>query len=366
MKTALVSAIALLVLAAGCSAPLQRFAFDHPAMGTRFRLLLYADEGERAAAAAAAAFARIDALEQALSDWRDDSELARVTRAANAAPGTPIAIGNDLARVAARAQELAALCDGAFDITIGPLVQLWRRARRQGEPPSDAVLARARAATGFRQLAVVRHADRAGGTLAFARSGMALDLGAIAKGDALDEVLALLGERGLPCALLVGGGEVRAGAPPPGTRGWSVALSELADGAGHPLEQESDAPRRCVLLAHAALSTSGDLFRYGEIGGERSSHVIDPAEGLGLTRRVLAAVIAPDGATADALSTACGVAGPERALALVARVPGAVARIEWLEGGEVRACASPGWPPMMPAPVEARGEDDVDPFADPP
>ncbi len=359
MKAALLQLLLIAsVSLAGCSAPLERFTFDHPAMGTRFRLLLYADDAAHAQAAADAAFARVDELERLLSDWQSDSELSRVGRAANAAPGTPIAIGPDLARVAARAQELSAVSEGAFDITVGPLVQLWRRAHRQGVEPDAAALARARAATGFELLTV----DRDARTLTFAVAGMALDLGAIAKGDALDQALAVVTERGFPRALLVGGGDLRAGDPPPDRDGWRIELSDFSDDDAAP----APSPRLTLQLANAALATSGDRFRWSEVAGERRSHVIDPKAGLGLTRRGLATVVARDGATADALATACGVAGPERAAAIVGRVLGAASRLLTLEEGAVRACASPGWPPMMPLPVEARGEDDVDPFADPP
>lgn len=129
---------------------------------------------------------------------------------------------------------------------------------------------------------------------------MRLDLGGIAKGFAADAMLTALAEQGIASALIAAGGDVRAGAPPPGRSGWGVRLATL-NGKG-------EVRRVC----NAALSTSGDLEQYVEIGGTRYSHIVDPATGLGLTRRISASVLAPSGALADGLATALSVLGPER------------------------------------------------------
>lgn len=340
-------ALAACVLLAGCAAPLERFEFERPAMGTRFRIVLFADSPGRARRAAEDAFRRVALLEARLSDWRAGSEVARALALACASPGHAVPVSPDLARVGARAVELARRTGGAFDPTVGPLVRLWRRAQRQGEPPAAEALAAARAASGHEHLSV----DPAAGTLSCAVPAMALDFGAIAKGDALDQALARLVAHGLPRALVAGGGDLVAGAPPPGEAGWRIELAELTgtgdgDGDGEPAPL-GDAGR--LELAHAALAASGDLYRYADFDGERVSHVLDPESGQALRRRVLATVLARDGATADALATACCVAGPEQAGPLLAREPGAAARLQWLEDGRLRACTFGAWPPMMPA-----------------
>ncbi len=342
-------AVALLALG-GCAAAPSRFEYSRPSMGTEFRIVLYAESRARADQAAAAAFARIDELDARLSDWRDDSELADLARRSAApssiVPTGPIRASDDLWRVLLVAQEISKRSDGAFDVTVGPLVQLWRRAKRQGELPAEAALAAARAATGFQKLRL----DAAAHTVEFAVGGMRLDLGGIAKGDALDQALAVLREQGIERALVDGGGDVAASAPPPGESGWIVALAEL----------DGSAPRVALRLAHAALATSGDTERYVEIGGRRFSHIVDPRTGLGLERRTLASAIARDGATADALATAVSVVGPERFRRLVDGdegadgVGGAAARVVTSESGTATACASAGWPPMMPAPSSDR------------
>lgn len=335
----------MLAIAACAGAPPSRHEYEHGAMGTTFRIVLYAADPARADRAAAAAFARIDALESVLSDWNAASELCRAAAAAAAAPGHPIALGDDLVRVLARSQAIAAATDGAFDPTLGRCTQLWRRARRRGELPEAAALAEALAMTGHRHVTI----DAEQRTLTAGRAGIAFDLGAIAKGDALDQALAVLRDHGLPRAIVDGGGDVLAGAPPPEGSGWIVGLAELSADA-----TEIAPIRHAVALAHGALATSGDSWRALEIDGVRYSHILDPRSGIGLTERRLVTAIAADGATADALATALSVGGPDRAAAWLAHFPGAGARIEWLTASGMTACAFGVWPPMMSAPIESK------------
>jgi len=338
-------ALALLVACSGCSA-LRRHEFERGAMGTTFRIVLYAEDPAAATAAADAAFERVAELDARLSDWSATSELSTATRAACANPGTPVAIGPDLARVLARAQEVAAASLGAFDPTIGPCVQLWRRCRRRAELPDSAALAAARAAVGWRKLAV----DRERSTMTLAARDVALDLGAIAKGDALDAMLAVLSERGIERALVGDGGGLAASGPPPGRDGWTVALAEIG------ADPDSPPPARAaVLLVHGSIATSGDTFRSFEVDGTRYSHIVDPRTGLGLTRRVLVSAFARDGATADALATALSVVGPEGAALLLARFPGASARLVTVDAAGATTCTFAGGPPMIAAPT---GPDD--------
>jgi thiamine biosynthesis lipoprotein len=299
-------------------------------MGTRFRVVLYAPERAAGERAADAALARVAELDARLSDWRPESELSRLGAASDGrAPTPPIPISTDLATVLARALAVARASDGAFDPTVGPLVRLWRRSRRQGRLPLPEQLAAARTRTGFTHLAV----DAEGRTACLAVSGMRLDLGGIAKGWAADEALALLAARGIDRALVDAGGDVVCGAPPPGRAGWRVEVRPFPgaprpdDPAPQPGDPGPAEPVR-LELARAAVATSGDRFQWVEIDGRRYAHLVDPATGLGLERSVAATVVARDGATADAWASAVCVAGPERGLAL-ARAAGV----------EVRACA---------------------------
>lgn len=131
------------------------------------------------------------------------------------------------------------------------------------------------------------------------RPKMRLDLGGIAKGYALDEATRVLRDRGLRRTLITGAGDMVAGDPPPGARGWKIDLA--------PLDLPDAPPLQSVWLKNGSLCTSGDLFQHVEIAGIRYSHIINPRTGLGLTNHSLVTVIGHDGMTTDALSTAFSV-----------------------------------------------------------
>lgn len=305
-------------------------------MGTEFRLVFYAADGERAVEAARAAFARIAALDRALSDYDSESELSRLGRSSDGPGPAPwVALSDDLFRVLAGAAEVSAATDGAFDVTVGRLTQLWRRARRQGARPSEAHLADARASVGWRALEL----DPSGPRARLGLRGMRLDLGGIAKGYALDQALAALAEHGAPRALVDGGGDVAASAPPPGEPGWRVAIAGLD--SADPLR---DRAGRVVSLAHGALATSGDLERFVVLDGKRYSHLLDPRSGEALRERGLASVAASDGMRADAWATALSVLGPEEGPRFLARQPGLGARLARLGPRGLELFESEGFP----------------------
>jgi thiamine biosynthesis lipoprotein len=351
LRTLLVAA-ALPACAAQKSAPtLQRFEYEAGKMATTFRLVFFATSRAEADAASKAAFERIDLLDANLSDFRADSEISGLKRIAAAGPTGQVAISDDLRKILRVAQRVAEDSDGAFDVTIAPVVELWRRAQRREVLPSASEIEAARMHVGFRKLVF----DDERGGVRFTEGGVQLDLGGIAKGYAADATLALLAARGIPRALVAAGGDVAVSDPPPGETGWRVELAEFEDDPAfeRPLGAPQTPPRTVLSLAHAAVSTSGDRWKFVEIGGVRYSHVVDPSTGMGLTRRVLATVVAPDGTTADALTKVASVFEPERALAFVAQRPGVEARIVTLQDGVPHACASPGLARMIVDPAPA-------------
>jgi thiamine biosynthesis lipoprotein len=220
-----------------------------------------------------------------------------------------------------KAEALAKKCDGAFDVTVGPVVQLWRLARRTQELPDPKEFAAARAKVGYRKVKL----DPAKKTVQLLTPGMQLDLGGIAKGYAADEALKLLREKfGIKRALVAASGDIACGAPPPGEAGWKVEVAPIA---------RSQKPRM-LTLANAAVSTSGDLEQFVEIKGVRYSHVLDPKTGLGLTGRRSVTVIAPRGIDADSMTKAVSVLPPEQALKLIEQTPGAACYVVILDKDE--------------------------------
>ena len=239
----------------------ERFEFTEPHMGTTFRILLYAPDEATARDAAGAAFARIGELDAMLSDYDPESEVSRLSRASDDGPTGWIDVSPDLQRVLARAQVIARASDGRFDVTVGPAVRLWRRARRQGALPSSERIDEALAAMGHEKLEVD------GSRVRLLARGMRLDLGGIAKGYAVEEARRVLQQEGLASVLIDGGGDLAIGAAPPGTNGWRV---ELRAERG---KRERALPRR---LEHSCVATSGDSEQFVEIDSVRYSHLVSP------------------------------------------------------------------------------------------
>ena len=281
---------------------LRRFEFNHPAMGTLFTITLFATNQGSATEAARAAFKRIEALEDTMSDYQADSELMRLC---DQPWGKPMQVSEDLFDVMWRAQEISKASNGAFDITIGPYVRLWRFARKRKVLGPPAEMAAAASAVGYQKLRL----DRAARSVTLLAPNMRLDLGGIAKGYAADQALALLKSRGIHRALVAASGDIALGNPPPGQAGWKVGISGLDAG--------TNGLQGNLLLHNCGISTSGDTEQSIEINGVRYSHILDPRTGLGLTNRIQASVVAPNATATDALATTVCVLGHKKGLALL-------------------------------------------------
>ncbi len=305
--------------------PRHRFAERH--MGTLFQVTIAGDVNA-ATNGAKRAFARAKELDDKLSDYKADSELMRLCDKAGTGP---VKVIDDLFAVMTDAQRIAKASDGAFDVTIGPIVRLWRLARRTRELPVEKELNDALTKVGHAK--IVLGADSK--TITLAQTGMKLDLGGIAKGYAAEEMIKVLRDHGCPRALVAAGGDIVAGDAPSGAAGWSVSIAALEPG-----EQT-----QTILLANAAISTSGDAEQYVEIAGKRYAHIVNPKTGLGLTDHFAVTVLAKNGATADALATAAAVLGPERGLKLIETFPGASARFVLKVGDKIEVRKSSGFRP---------------------
>ncbi|MGC3970625.1 MAG: FAD:protein FMN transferase [Pirellulales bacterium] len=301
---------------------LERYEFTEVHMGAEIRVVLYSADAATANRASRAAYERIAALNKILSDYDPKSELSSLS--ATAGSGRTVPIGNDLFVVLDRSQKLAAATDGAFDVTVGPLVKAWRSARRTKTFPSDERLEKARAAVGYRNLVL----DESAHTAQLLRPDMLLDLGGIGMGYAADEALKVLRANDVAIAMIDASGDVACGDAPPGRDGWRIGIAPLTESKGP--------PSRYVTLKNAALTTSGDAFQFVEIDGKRYSHIVDPHTGLGLTTRMSVTVVAGDCTTADSLATAVSVLGPERGLKLIEETPGAAALIVRAEVGGIQ------------------------------
>ncbi len=278
----------------------ERFDATEPHMGTLFRITLYAPDSAAARTAFSDAFRRVQQLDQILSDYNPDSELSRVGLEAWK---RPVHVSDDLFTVLAESQLIARATGGAFDVTQGPVIRLWRQARRDKVLPAPGRIAEARAHSGYGNLIL----DPKTRTVFLKMQGMQLDVGGIAKGYAADEALKVLRAHGIGRALVAAGGDLAIGDSPPASPGWRVGIDSLTR------------LRHIFLLHNIAVSTAGDTEQFLELNGVRYSHIIDPKTGMALTNRIAVTVLAKRGIEADGLDTALCVLGPDPALDFVIR-----------------------------------------------
>lgn len=313
----------------GSAQTLERFTFAEPHLGTIIELTLYAPEETAANQAAQAAFARVKEMDQIFSDYKSDSEVMRLCETAGT--DKEVKVSPELFELLQRSIAISEQTEGAFDVSVGPLVKLWRKARTEKKLPSQAEIAAAKGLVDWRQIKM-NEAER---TVELKRAGMQLDFGAIAKGYIAQDVSRLLRERGLNQTLVAASGDIVAADPPPGAGGWKIAVA--------PLEVSRSSSGRLLSLTNSAVSTAGDAFQFVEIDGVRYSHIVDPKTGIGLTHRSSVTTVATDGATADGYDTAICIMGPEAGLKVMAGIENLQALIVVAGDNGLQVRESPGF-----------------------
>jgi thiamine biosynthesis lipoprotein len=292
-----------------------------PAMGTRFELVLAGADPVHLRAVGEAALQAIAECEAAVSPFVRGSMIARVNAAAHE---RPVRVDPATFELLAACRDLHLASGGAFDPTVGPLLAALGF---RGAPPADAMgLAAARARVGMQHVEL----DPEALTVRLLRPGMALDLGAVGKGHALDLAGCVLRAHGVRCALLHGGtSSVLAIGAPPGLSGWRIGIGPFA-------------PRPVATLCDVALAVSaGHGQRRRQADGTCAAHLVDPRAGLPVTSGpLLVAVVAASARAADAWSTALlvdGTAPPPAGLGCL-RATVAAGGVRWNSAGETAAC----------------------------
>ena len=313
---------------AGCSEKKpQKFHDERALMGTQVSITVFSADGEKAAKAMEAAFARISALEAVLAKQREDSDIGRL----NSAPDGKAKVGPEAFAVIERALDYGKICLGAFDVTVEPLLKLWKRAETENSLPPPAALKRALAMTGY------DHITLSPGSLEvkFGRPGMKIDLGGIAKGYIVGEAVKTLKAQGIERALVTAGGDMFALGGNPERGGWLIGIRD-------PLKPEENL--RYIEVSDRAVSTSGHYMRFYTVRGKRYSHIVDPRTGYPARNNVVSVtIIGPDGTAADALTKSIVVLGPERGLAVTGSRPGVDALVMTWDGKKMDYFQSPGF-----------------------
>lgn len=279
---------------------MRRYEESRVSMGCVYTIVSYGDDLARLQEAAAAALDEVDRIDRLMSHYKKDSELSRVNREAAKAP---VKVDPELFDFIAECLRYSRESEGAFDVTVGPLMKAWGFFRGEGRMPGEAELARARDSVGYQHV-ILNQKD---GAIFFDKEGVEIDLGGIAKGYAVDRAMAVLKQRGVTSALVSAGGSTTyALGAPPGKPAWEIEVQD-------PVERHKIAAR--LRLKDQALSVSGSYEKFFELNGKRYSHIMDPRTGLPVQGVLSVVVITGDGLSGDALDNVFYVFGAERARA---------------------------------------------------
>ena len=298
-------------------------------MGSPFSISIYSNDSVSAAVAASAAFKKADDLNNILSDYIDSSEINRLS--ATSGKGIYVKVSLPLFDILQRSIEAAEMSDGAYDISIGPVVKLWRNARKTKFFPDKDSIQSALQKTGYRFI----HLDTVAHSVWLEKKGMKLDIGGLGKGFVASYALDVLKQYGFTCAMVNAGGKIITGEAPPQKDGWLIGINA-------PGEKEEILPRLLV-LKEFSVATSGDIYQYVEFNGKRYSHIVNPKTGIGLTRRRNVTAIAKDATTADWLATACSVLSIRRSLRLIKKFSGAALLVTENRNGKIYERSSPNF-----------------------
>jgi len=270
-------------------------------MGSPFNIIIVSADSVKANHLARKSFQLVDSLNHIFSNYDSSSELSKI----NAAAGLlPYKMSPAMLDLVLKAKQAFIQSKGAYDISIGPLSNLWRNARKAKDFPSATTVIATKKLVGLDQVKINKRL----GTIFLPTSGMQLDFGGIAKGYIAQWVIDYLKTNGIQEALADAGGDIVMSGAPLNTKGWliGVNLPETTDDLVH----------KNLQLYNYAVATSGDVYQYFEKQGVKYSHIINPLTGYGVTHLRNVTIIAKTGATADWLATACSILPIKQAKAL--------------------------------------------------
>jgi thiamine biosynthesis lipoprotein len=292
--------------AASGQGPLVRYEDSRVSMACTYAIAVYGRDPRELAPVVAAALDEVDRIDRLMSHYKPDSPLSRLNR--EAANG-PVRVDPELFDFITRCQTHSRESQGAFDVTVGPLMKTWGFFSGMGRVPDDQELAVVLSRVGYRHVVLGPGAR----TVRFDRPGVALDLGGIAKGYAVDRAVRLLRSKGVSAALVSSGGStLYALGAPPGETGWPVRVRD-------PIDARKVA--FTVRLKDRALSMAGGQEKSFEAGGVRYSHIMDPRSGRPASGVLAVAVVTGTGTDGDALDDAFYVLGVEKSREYLERLP---------------------------------------------
>lgn len=295
--------------APGSGPAVAHYRGSHASMGTTYRIQLYGAGREDLGLVAESAFDEVDRIDRLMSVYKRNSAVSFINRRAGR---EPVRVAPELFDFLQRCLAFSRQSQGAFDVTVQPLMRAWGFFGGEGRLPSETELRKVLRRVGYRKLSL----DPGRRTVRFGRDGMALDLGGIAKGYAVDRVVSLLREYRIESALVSAGGSTVFGlGAPPGKTAWKIKVRDPA----FPRDPQRSA--LTVALENRCLSVSGSYENSFSVEGVTHSHIMDPRSGRPVQGVLSVAVVAGSGMEGDALDNALFVMGPEKAHGYLKRYP---------------------------------------------
>lgn len=300
---------------------LTRFEDSRVSMACTYTIVLYGKDPKQLPLVTNAALDEADRIDALMSNYKPESPLSLINREAGKGP---VRVEPELFHFLQRCLEYSRESDGAFDITVGPLMKTWGFYRDEGRVPWSFEIWSVLRHVGYQYLKL----DDARRTIQFEREGMEIDLGGIAKGYALDRIVEILKEQKIERAFVSAGGSTLYGlGTPPDRPGWEVKLRDPL----FPHDPKKSAIT--VLLKDRCLSVSGNYEKFFVVGGVTYSHIMNPNTGRPVENMLSVAVLTQNGTDGDALDNSFYVLGLERSKALLTRYPGTEVFF-FLPGGE--------------------------------
>lgn len=287
----------------------QKFVFEKPEMGSPFTISIFAKDSLKATEAAAVAFDCADSLNAIFSDYIDSSELNILN--ATSGQNRYVPVSHALFDILKYSLQAAKLSDGSYDVSMGPVVKLWRKARKENKLPNEDSLKDALKKTGYKYI----HLHSVHQCVWLEKKGMRLDLGGLGKGYVAQAALNIIQAAGFSSVMVNAGGKIAIGEAPPNRNGWRIGITVP--------EQKQQLMQQLLLLKNISVATSGDIYQHLDVNGKRYSHIINPKTGMGVTWQRNVTVIAKGGVISDWLATACSVLSIKKSLSLIKQFPGA-------------------------------------------
>ena len=300
-------------------------------MGSPLNITLFSEDSAKASFLAKKSFQIADSLNLIFSDYLENSELSNLSKTAGTNTFTPVSPALwDIVKLSVEASQK---CNGTFDISVGSIVKLWRQARREQALPDKTILKESLQSVGYQYIIL----DSTNYSVKLSRKNTSLDVGGIAKGYVAQVIVDFLQQKGIEKALVDAGGDLAMTG-----KDWHIGIS---------IPNSEELMHRFLVLQNEAVATSGNMFQFVEIDGKKYSHIVNPRTGLGLSHQRNVTVIAPDGAKADWLATACSVMSARKALKFIKSMPDCELLMLEIQKGKLRKWQSKRFESFLTVPL---------------